>query len=82
MFFNDTATTEIYTGNSAVKTEFSFGNEARHLAQMIIPTQVDPQTDRTVRITGVNYHPDVFLYDGVSTGGGAFNNGFSNGFDI
>jgi hypothetical protein len=72
----------IYTGNSAVKTEFSFGNEARHLAQMIIPTQVDPQADRTVRITGVNYHPDVFLYDGVSTGGGAFSDGFSNGFDI
>ena len=49
---------------------------------MIIPTQVDPQTDRTVRITGVNYHQDVFLYDGVSTGGGAFSDGFSNGFDI
>lgn len=72
----------IYTGNSAVKTEFSFGNEARHLAQMIIPTQVDPQTDRTVKITGVNYHPDVFLYDGVSAGGGAFSNGFDDGFDI
>lgn len=71
----------IYTGNSAVKTEFSFGNEARHLAQMVIPTQVDPQTDRTVKITGVNYHPDVFLYDGVSTGGGAFSNGFDDGFD-
>lgn len=71
----------IYTGNSAVKTEFSFGNEARHLAQMIIPTQVDPQTDRTVKITGVNYHPDVFLYDGASTGGGAFSDGFDDGFD-
>ncbi len=55
----------IYTQNSAVKTEFSFGNEARHLAQMIVPTQVEPQSDRTVKITGANYHPGVFLYDGV-----------------
>ena len=71
----------IYTGNSAVKTEFSFGNEARHLAQMIIPITVDPQSDKTVKITGSNYHPDIYLYDGAKPLGKAFSNGFSNGFN-
>ena len=71
----------IYTGNSAVKTEFSFGNEARHLAQMIIPITVDPQSDKTVKITGKNYHPDIYLYDGAQPLGKAFSNGFSNGFN-
>lgn len=70
----------IYTGNSAVKTEFSFGNEARHLAQMIIPTTIDPQGDRSVKITGRNYHPDLYLYDGVPASGKAFDSGFDAGF--
>lgn len=72
---------QIYTGNSAVKTEFSFGNEARHLAQMIIPITVDPQSDKSVKITGKNYHPDIYLYDGASPLGGAFDNGFNDGFN-
>jgi hypothetical protein len=72
----------VYTGNSATKTEFSFGNEARHLAQMIIPLTVDPQENKTVKITGKNYHPDIYLFDGVTTGGAAFSNAFSNAFDI
>lgn len=71
---------EIYTGNSAVKTEFSFGNEARHLAQLIIPTTIGAPIDRTVKITGRNYHPDVYLYDGVPATGNAFDSGFDDGF--
>ncbi len=70
----------IYTQNSAVKTEFSFGSEARHLAQMIVPTQVEPQSDRTVKITGANYHPDVFLFDGVEPFEGAYSDGYSDGY--
>ncbi len=70
----------IYTQNSAVKTEFSFGNEARHLAQMIVPTSVEPQSDRTVKITGANYHPDVFLFDGVEQFEGAYSGGYSDGY--
>jgi hypothetical protein len=73
---------EIYTGNSALKTEFSFGNEARHLAQMIVPSTIDPQQDKTVKITGRNYHPDVYLFDGAGLSGSAFSDGFSNGFQI
>ena len=73
---------DIYTGNSAVKTEFSFGNEARHLAHMIIPVTVDPQSNKTVKITGKNYHEDIFLFDGVDPFSGGFSDGFSDGFDI
>ena len=70
----------IYTGNSALKTEFSFGNEARHNAQMILVSTVDPGDDRTVKITGVNYEADFYKYDGVAPFGRGFSGGFSNGF--
>nr|UVM98895.1 MAG: tail protein [Bacteriophage sp.] len=71
----------IYTGNSALKTEFSFGNEARHNAQMILVSTVDPGDDRTVKITGVNYEADFYKYDGVAPFGSGFSDGFSNGFN-
>lgn len=70
----------IYTGNSALKTEFSFGNEARHNAQMILVSTVDPADDRTVKITGINYEADFYKYDGVAPFGRGFSDGFSNGF--
>lgn len=71
----------IYTGNSALKTEFSFGNEARHNAQMILVSTVDPGDDRTVKITGINYEADFYKYDGVAPFGRGFSGGFSNGFN-
>lgn len=70
----------IYAGNSALKTEFSFGNEARHNAQMILVSTVDPGDDRTVKITGINYEADFYKYDGVAPFGRGFSDGFSNGF--
>ena len=70
----------IYTGNSALKTEFSFGSEQRHNAQMMLVSTVDPGSDRTVKITAYNYHPDYYLYDGASPLGRAFSDGFSNGY--
>jgi hypothetical protein len=70
----------IYTANSALKTEFSFGNEARHLAQMIVPLTIDPQSDNSVKITGVNYHPDVYLFDPQNPIGGAYSDGYSDGY--
>lgn len=70
----------IYTGNRALKTEFSFGNEARHNAQMILVSTVDPGDDRTVKITGINYEADFYKYDGVAPYGSGFSDGFSNGF--
>ena len=51
------------------------------VAQMIIPITVDQQSDKSVKITGSNYHPDIDLYDGAQPVGKAFSNGFSNGFN-
>lgn len=70
----------IYTGNDALKTEFSFGSDSRHAAQMILVSTVEPSDDRTVRITGFNYDADYYKYDGVSPYGRAFSDGFNNGF--
>lgn len=70
----------IYTGNEALKTEFSFGSEDRHNAQMLVVSTVEPSGDRTVRLTGYNYTDDYYAYDGVAPFGRAFNSGFSNGF--
>ena len=71
----------IYTGNSALKTEFSFGNEARHNAQKIVVSSIDPGDDRTVKITGYNYDDGFYKYDGVAPFGRGFSDGFSNGFN-
>lgn len=62
----------IYTGNSALKTEFSFGNEARHNAQKIVVSSIDPGDDRTVKITGYNYDEGFYKYDGVAPYGSGF----------
>lgn len=70
----------IYTGNEALKTEFSFGSEDRHNAQMMVVATVEPGADRTVRITGHNYTDEYYAYDGVAPFGRAFSSGFSNGF--
>lgn len=70
----------IYTGNSELKTEFSFGSDSRHSAQMIMVSTVEPGDDRTVRITGFNYDNDYYKYDGVLPFGRAFSDGFSNGY--
>lgn len=70
-----------YTGNSALKTEFSFGSDDRHAGQHIVVSTVEPSGDRTVKITGYNYSDDFYLYDGVPAFFGGFSNGFSNGFN-
>lgn len=70
----------IYTGNEALKTEFSFGSDERHNAQMMVVSTVEPSGDRTVRLTGYNYTDEYYAYDGVAPFGGAFSSGFSNGF--
>lgn len=70
----------IYTGNDALKTEFSFGSDARHAAQMILVSTVVPGSDRTVVITGYNYSDGYYEKDGVSPFGRAFSTGFDTGF--
>lgn len=70
----------IYTGNSALKTEFSFGSEQRHNGQMILVSTVEPSDDRTVKIKGMNYDPGYYAQDGVKPFGSGFSSGFDTGF--
>jgi len=73
-------TEPIYTGNDELKTEFSFGNDARHLAQRIIPITVDPNDDGTVNITGINYDDRYYELDGNAVEQSPFDAGFNEGF--
>lgn len=59
----------IYTGNDALKTEFSFGSDSRHSAQMVLVSTVEPGEDRTVRITGFNYDAGYYAYDTIMPSG-------------
>lgn len=70
----------IYTGNDALKTEFSFGSDARHSAQMMLVSTVTPGNNRTVVITGYNYSDGYYEKDDVWPFGRAFSTGFDTGF--
>jgi len=71
----------IYTGNNALKTEFSFGAEQRHKAHMIIPATIEPDSNGdTVHITGYNYSDMYYANDGVDPFADAFDDGFDDGF--
>ena len=80
VIMNSAPAEAIYTGNSALKTEFSFGSEQRHNAQMILVSTVEPSDDRTVKIKGINYDMNYYIKDGVSPFGRAFSTGFDTGF--
>ena len=73
-------TEAIYTGNDALKTEFSFGNEARLSGQMMVPTEIAPGGDSYVKIKAVNY--SSLYYSGDSDQPErAFSSGFNEGFN-
>lgn len=70
----------IYTGNNALKTEFSFGPESRLDGQMILPLTVDPSDKQYVRITGINYDSRYYTFDVLNPLTRAHSTGFSEGF--
>ena len=70
----------IYTANSALKTEFSFGPESRLDAQQILPLTIDPSGKQYVRITGVNYDARYYSFDTLNPLTRAHSTGFSEGF--
>lgn len=70
----------IYTGNNALKTEFSFGPESRLDGQMILPLTVDPSDKQYVRITGINYDGRYYTFDVLNPLTRAHSTGFSEGF--
>ena len=71
---------DIYTGNSELRTEFSFGNEARLSGQMIIPEEISPVDRQYVNIKGVNYSDLYYKDDPTQPIIGAFSDGFDDGF--
>ena len=70
---------QVYTGNSALKTEFSFGNEDRLSAQMMLPQEITPTGDSYVKIKAINYSPLYYSNDKEKQEG-AFSSGFDEGF--
>jgi hypothetical protein len=69
----------IYTGNDELKTEFSFGNEARLTGQLMLPQSIAPSDRAYVKIKAINYSDLYYQDDGVQTGR-AFSIGFDDGF--
>jgi len=70
----------IYTANSALKTEFSFGPESRLDAQRILPLSIDPSEKQYVRVIGVNYDDRYYSFDTINPLTRAHSDGFSEGF--
>lgn len=60
------------------RTEFSFGNEARHLGQLFIIRTIDITDDKTINLSGVNYTDNYYAYDDSVVY--AFSDGFDDGF--
>lgn len=68
-----------YTGNDALKTEFSFGNEARLTGQLMLPQEISPSDRSYVKIKAINYSPLYYTSD-TTKPGKAFDSGFDEGF--
>ncbi len=73
-------TEAIYFGNDALKTEFSFGNEARLTGQLMLVQSVDASDAYSTKITAVNYDDVYYSGDTEQVLTSAFSDGFSDGF--
>jgi len=60
------------------RTEFSFGNDAKHTAQMYIARSIDISNKHTVQLKCVNYTDNYYANDSESLNG--FDSGFDEGF--
>lgn|GEM_PF-2217502 len=70
----------IYTGNSELKTEFSFGNEARLSGQLVIPLEIDASDGKYAKISAINYSDRYYDGDPIKVNKGDFNNDFNDDF--
>ena len=73
-------TEQIYTDNDELKTEFSFGNEARLSGQLMLPVEINPSPKQYVGIKAINYTDNYYQDDPVQTVLGGFDEGFNEGF--
>ena len=70
----------LYFGNDELKTNFSFGNEARLKGQLMLVQSVDASDSYSTKITAVNYDDVYYIGDSTQPIKSAFSDGFSNGF--
>lgn len=70
----------VYTGNDEQKTEFSFGNEARLMGQLMLPQEINPADRQYVTIKAINYSDEYYKDDTEKPIGRAFSDGFDEGF--
>lgn len=70
----------LYTGNDELKTEFSFGNDARLQGQLMLPQTIDSSDKQYTRITAVNYSADYYKDDTEQVIYSGFDSGFDSGF--
>jgi hypothetical protein len=70
----------LYFGNDELKTNFSFGNEARLKGQLMLVQSVDASDSYSTKITAVNYDEVYYIGDSTQPIKSAFSDGFSNGF--
>lgn len=70
-----------YTGNSALKTEFSFGSESRLSGQMMLPQSITPNDGEYVSIKCINYSDKYYKDDSDKQITGSFDASFNNDFN-
>jgi hypothetical protein len=70
----------LYFGNDELKTNFSFGNEARLKGQLMLVQSVDASDSYSTKIAAVNYDEVYYIGDSTQPIKSAFSDGFSNGF--
>lgn len=71
---------EIYTGVDARRTEFSFGNEARLKAQLMMPQTIDGSNGLTTAITAINYSDLYYQDDPSQPVLGSYSDDYSNDY--
>lgn len=69
-----------YTGNDELKTEFSFGNEARIEGQLMLPLEIDASDVDYIAIKAINYTDNYYTNDPDTPVLGSFNNDFNDDF--
>ena len=70
--------TEISTDINSRRTEFSFGNDARHESEMWLAQTIDISQKISVAIQAINYSDEYYKDDGTNLS--SFNNDFNNDF--
>lgn len=78
VLLNSPPSVTISTDIDSRRTEFSFGNDARHASQNWLSQEVDISDKLNVTIRAINYSSEYYKDDGANLS--AWSDGFSDGF--